>query len=111
MSSESNMRMDCIKSDDRIHNTDDSNLIYKGVWMGKQISSNKPEGLWHSFGSQWIDWCLIQSRDLEKERSMEAMKEDETRKKEPQEHEYKVVKESAKNSILRKKRNRSLKRL
>ena len=101
MSSESNMRMDCIKSDDRIHNTDDSNLIYKGVWMGKQIS----------FGSQWIDWCLIQSRDLEKERSMEAMKEDETRKKEPQEHEYKVVKESAKNSILRKKRNRSLKRL
>ena len=41
---------------DKIHISKDNNLKFKNVPISEQHISFKPEGLWFSFGTEWIDF-------------------------------------------------------
>jgi hypothetical protein len=42
---------------DRIHTSNDPNLVFKDVPLYEQRIDSKPVGLWYSFGKQWFDYA------------------------------------------------------
>lgn len=44
-----------VEPSDRIHNTNQLSIDFDKRY--NQRTGYKPEGLWYSFGKQWIDWC------------------------------------------------------
>ena len=46
-----------IQPSDKIHNTNIDKSLFNFKKVYNQYSGHKPNGLWYSFGKQWIEWC------------------------------------------------------